>query len=270
MRDLRQTKVYADHMSGLNWIVEKQNDNYYFIKHFPILGSFIKLQRPEKLIINEVYKITNKHKAFQILIEPKKKSQEKKLISASFKKTSSYLPTKTLILDLTKSPNEILKKTKKDCRQAINKTNKLKTKEAKNTKEINAFQALWLSQVNFKRYVPSIKNLLSLKNAFKDNSLFLFFQDSGAIFLIADAKAYYWQAFVGKKGRKEKLGYQILWQGILWAKQKKAKVFDFEGIEDERFPNKAWHGFTHFKKSFSGKEVYYPGSYKKNTFFFKK
>ena len=42
-----------------------------------------------------------------------------------------------------------------------------------------------------------------------------------------------------------------------------AKILDFEGIFDERFPNKKWKGFTHFKKSFAGYEVEYPGAFSK-------
>lgn len=49
----------------------------------------------------------------------------------------------------------------------------------------------------------------------------------------------------------------------MWAKKRGCKIFDFEGIYDERFPNKSWLGFTHFKKSFGGYEVSYPGTYTK-------
>lgn len=87
---------------------------------------------------------------------------------------------------------------------------------------------------------------------------------AGAIFLLADSIAYYWQAFTSKGGRGKLTQYKIVWEGILWAKKMGAKVFDFEGIYDERFPNKSWLGFTHFKKSFGGYEVEYPGAFIKN------
>jgi lipid II:glycine glycyltransferase (peptidoglycan interpeptide bridge formation enzyme) len=44
------------------------------------------------------------------------------------------------------------------------------------------------------------------------------------------------------------------------AKKRKCKLWDFEGIYDERFPNKDWLGFSHFKKSFGGSEILFPGS----------
>ncbi len=48
---------------------------------------------------------------------------------------------------------------------------------------------------------------------------------------------------------------------ILLAKKSGCKVFDFDGIYDERFPIKTWLGFTKFKKGFGGKEIEYPGCY---------
>jgi len=85
--------------------------------------------------------------------------------------------------------------------------------------------------------------------------------EAGAIFLIGDEISYYWQAFSNNEGRKNFAQYRIVWEGILWAKKQGAKIFDFEGIYDERFPNKNWKGFTHFKKSFGGYEVEYPGAF---------
>jgi lipid II:glycine glycyltransferase (peptidoglycan interpeptide bridge formation enzyme) len=60
----------------------------------------------------------------------------------------------------------------------------------------------------------------------------------------------------------------MVWYGILWGKKRGAKMFDFEGIYDSRFPNKSWLGFTHFKKSFGGKEVEYPGCFVKTKLIF--
>jgi len=89
---------------------------------------------------------------------------------------------------------------------------------------------------------------------------------AGAIFLLGDKIGYYWQAFSNKEARRLQAQYKIVWEGILWAKKRGAKIFDFEGIYDERFPDKSWLGFTHFKKSFGGHEVEYPGAMLKSKF----
>ena len=112
------------------------------------------------------------------------------------------------------------------------------------------FRNTWRKAVGLKRYVPPLSHLLALKKSFGKNVTFLAFRDSGAIFLKTREIAYYWQAFTGKEGRKSEIQYKIVWEGILWAKRQGAKIFDFEGIYNERFPNKSWLGFTHFKKSF--------------------
>jgi lipid II:glycine glycyltransferase (peptidoglycan interpeptide bridge formation enzyme) len=68
------------------------------------------------------------------------------------------------------------------------------------------------------------------------------------------------------EGRSTLSQYTLLWNGILWAKKNGYKIFDFEGIFDPRFPDKNWKGFTHFKRSFGGEEVIYPGCYTKLRF----
>ena len=55
----------------------------------------------------------------------------------------------------------------------------------------------------------------------------------------------------------------LVWEAIKLGKKLGKKYFDFEGIYDERFPLKAWKGFTRFKQSFGGKEVVFPGTLRK-------
>jgi len=88
-------------------------------------------------------------------------------------------------------------------------------------------------------------------------------ESAGAIFLSGDGIGYYWQAFTNREGREKHEQYNIVWEGILRVKKIGARIFDFEGIYDERFPNKSWLGFTHFKKSFGGYEVIHPGTFVK-------
>jgi hypothetical protein len=273
MLDIRQSKNYADYLSSIGWIVERIDNVNYFIKKFPLIGSVIKIQRPEHLDIQTTRQLGKKYKTFQIIIEPKNLNDVLRIRNHGFRISKSpYLPTKTLELDLTKSEKELLKNLKKDCRLTIKKNNELRIMNY--GKNINEFRNAWIKSVGLKRYVPPLFHLLAMRKSFKGNCIFLCsknFNDSnrrsdinsGAIFLIADKTAYYWQAFTDKEGRRKQIQYKIVWEGILWAKKSGAKVFDFEGIYDERFPNKSWLGFTHFKKSFGGKEIEYPGCYTK-------
>jgi len=259
MVDIRQSKDYTRYLSSLGWIVERIKNTNYFIKKFPLIGSVIKIQRPEKIYFKKIKTLAKKYRAFQIILEPKDDKQKEEIKKNGFRLSNSpYLPTKTLELNLTKPEKDLLKNLKKDCRSIVKKS---KVKIVKTSPE--KFQGVWKKAVGFKRYVPQIPQLESLKKTFGKNCLFITTYDysAGAIFLRADKKSYYWQAFTNKDGRRNNYQYKIVWEGILWAKKLGAKVFDFEGIYDERFPNKSWLGFTHFKKSFGGNEIIYPGCY---------
>jgi peptidoglycan pentaglycine glycine transferase (the first glycine) len=59
------------------------------------------------------------------------------------------------------------------------------------------------------------------------------------------------------------LPYFIVWEAMKEAKKRGCKIWDFEGIYDARWPNKSWLGFSHFKKSFGGEEIEFPGSFEK-------
>jgi len=69
-----------------------------------------------------------------------------------------------------------------------------------------------------------------------------------------------------KRGKQLNVPTLLVWKTILIAKKRRMKIFDFEGIFDERFPLPAWRGFTRFKKSFGGEEVEYPGAFIKWRF----
>ncbi len=260
MKDIRQTKEYATLLQKLGWQIKKIKEVYCFQKKiFPFL-TIVKIQRPEKINVDYIRKLQKTKGAVNIIVEPKHNSQAKKIISLGFKKTRPFAPSKTLILDLKEE--NLYSTLKKDCRQAIKKTKGLTIEKTKN---IKLFRKLWKRSVNFKRYVPSIKTLESIKKSFQNKSLFLLYKEdraySGAVFLQTKTTAYYWLAFTNQKARKKLVQYKIVWQGVNWAKKEGCKYFDFEGIYDSRFPNPSWLGFTHFKKSFGGKEKSYPGAF---------
>src|SRR5690349_13324650 len=99
--DLRQDKNYASYIKKTGWKVEKYKNNFYFIKNIPIIGGFIKLQRPEKFSIEEINKVINKHRPSAISVEPF--DEEVSLIENGFSSKTPYIPSKTVLLDLSKS-----------------------------------------------------------------------------------------------------------------------------------------------------------------------
>lgn len=283
MTDIRQSISYANYLESQGWIVERIKNTNYFIKNLPILGSILKIQRPNKLDINSISKtdhsvinqLISKYKVFQTIIEPKGEDDLSWLVANGYRQTAPFLPSKTIHLDLTQNKDQIFRNFSKDCRYSIKRGESIVIKECSTNNEITLFHNAWKKSVNFNRYIPSLNSLLSLKKSFPQNhSLFVTSHNKvgriigGAIFTTSSHDAsnyitYYWYGFTNKEGRTSLSQYSLLYYGILWAKKQGYKVFDFEGIYDDRFPLKSWQGFTHFKKQFGGIEILYPGCFTK-------
>ena len=271
MTDIRQSVNYAHFLKTQGWIVERINNVNYFFKKLPIVGSILKIQRPNGIDFKIIKKLEKKHRVFKTIIEPDLVPNVHNLIlDQDFKLSKSpFLPSKTIHLDLTLSKDAIFRNFSKDCKYSIRKGEGLKITEYNSPKEIEIFHNSWKKSVNFNRYVPSLQTLLNLKKSFPQSySTFPASHNNvgsiigGAIFTRSSHDfGYYWYGFTKNEGRTSLSQYPLLYSGILWAKRMRCKVFDFEGIFDDRFPNKSWLGFTHFKKSFGGAEVLYPGCY---------
>ncbi len=264
MTDLRQTRQYSQFLSRIGWSIEKSDGLYFFIKRIPVLGSAIKLQRTTLIPFQTITHLCKKYRAFQIIIEPKQLNNKTR--DALFKNgyrlsAAPYLPTKSIVLPLV-GRDEILSSLKKDARYSIRKSKNVSIREEHS---IERFHSIWKNAVGNKRHVLSVHELNSFRQAFGDDMTLLTDENgtAGGMFLCANERAYYWVGFTTEESRKTLAQYQVIWNGILWAKQKGAKEFDFEGIYDSRFPKRGWEGFSHFKRSFGGKEVLYPGSFTK-------
>ena len=86
---------------------------------------------------------------------------------------------------------------------------------------------------------------------------------SGILLLKSKDTANYFQTWTSEKGRKLGAHYHLVWRVLLECKSKGLRWFDFEGVLDERWPQKKWAGFSEFKKKFGGEIVTYPGSFTK-------
>ncbi len=281
--DIRQTQEYANYLKKEGWIVERIDGINYFIKKLPLIGSILKIQRPEETNYRTIDKICQKYRVFQVILEPRlptvinSTKYHDLLISHGYKLSKSpYLPSKTLQIDLAQPIEKIWLGLNNDAKSGIRRGRSVAVKKCSTLSDLKKFHAAWRKAVKFTRFVPSLESLINLRSSFSIHKPIILTSYngstsspqviSGAIFLRTKDIAYYWQGFTNKEGRTSLSQYSLVYQGILWAKKEGCKVFDFEGIYDERFPNKSWLGFTHFKKSFGGREVLYPGCYTKFRF----
>lgn len=260
--DIRQSTNYGEFLKLIGWNVEKSSMGLVFIKKIPILGSAIKIQRVKRLNPKEVRRLQKKHRAFLTILEPDIEVSEKFILKAGFKKRgSSYIPTKTVVVDISKDKKAIFQGFKKEARYCLRKSEGQTITE---TTDVYHFRECWRRENQGKIHILSLKHLNALKEAFGNDCLFVLSENGecGAVFLYFDRCAYYWIGFAGRAARGKLSHYQVIWKGILWAKSKKAKLFDLEGIYDSRYPKPDWIGFTKFKKNFGETEVDYPGSFK--------
>lgn len=262
--DLRQSKEFAQYMKLSGWIVEKIDSCYVYLRKLPLLPPLImKIQYPKSPIpFEKIEKLIQKYKPLQVEIQPLKIEPGFKKYGYKFTGGGGHV-TKTIQLDLTQSEKKILAQMKKDTRYGIRKAEK-ETVQITKASDLEKFHQTWKKSVSWQRYVPSLKTLTRLKKAFEKAVFLLAPSLGGTIILMTDKTAYYYYAFTSKQGRQKFAQYLLVWKAIKLAKKRGCKIFDFEGIYDERFPIKAWKGFSHFKKSFGGKEIKYPGVFTKS------
>lgn len=263
-------------MHRIGWKVEKTESSYAFIKTFPLIGSVIKIQRPNKLpSITSLKNLKKKHRARSLIVEHDLAIQNLQPTTYNLQ-PNFYLPTKTIHINLKPSEREIFDSFSSSTRRAVRRAVKNNV-VVKVSQDIDAF--ITLKKKHFfplgflftreieplwKTFAPRYATLLlAYKNRFSEASNSSTSKTqllAGILLLFHQQVSYYWLAASTKKGNKLRAPTLLVWKALKLAKKKDYKIFDFEGIYDERFPNqnKNWKGFTRFKNGFGGEEIYYP------------
>lgn len=277
MVDVRQSKVWAEYLKSLGWkVIEIRNSKFeirIYVKSVPLFGSIIKIPRIAPPIpFKEVDRVAKENRALFVKLEPNVEVSDQKtkkgLESCGFKEeTWSLQPTKTIVIDLTPSEEELLAKMEKDTRYSIRKSEREGVVVEKSTdideflslhKETSKRQGFWTSEKDSRTLWETLpegnKTLLFAK---KDGKIL-----AGAFLSFYGDIAYYYEAASSDHRRDLLAPYLVVWESMRLAKEKGCKKFDFEGIFDPRISaTKGWKGFTHFKKGFGGQEVTYLGSF---------
>ncbi len=243
MADIRQSAAYARFIKSIGWRVEKIGGVNVFIRGLGIA----KIQRANVPI--NFPKIPG---VWMTKFEPVNFGQ----VPKGFRQDGwPLLASKTLRVDL----NDI--NPKKDANYCIRKAQSIKHKVRRN--DFGEFYKLWKKAAGIKRlWIPPEKDYWALTNAFGKNSFCVTIDDlAGAVVLAHQKTAYYYYAAALPEAKGFYLPYLIVWELMKEARKRGCKVWDWEGVYDERWPNKGWKGFTHFKKSFGGYEVEFPGSF---------
>src|SRR5258708_4964550 len=176
MIDLRQSPQYAKYVETIGWKIEKINRTHIFLKKIPIVGWFIKIQRPQNIFkYDDIKTLERRYNPFQISIEPAGTVNRQWLITNGFKLSQSpSLPTKTLQIDLDKSEDYLLKNLSQKTRYNIHLAKKRQV-EIIESKNIEDFTDFWRQNFEKKRFpiLSQQKNIIALNYAFGNDSKIL-------------------------------------------------------------------------------------------------
>ena len=268
-KDLRQNKNYPFYIQDLGWGVDEYKGVHIYLKKI-FFWSFVKVQRPTSLIVKEFNSyLLRKYKRSTVYIEPANVKQYEEFVNSKFKKYNSpFLPSKTVQIDLRRSEDQLLKemhyKTRYNCKKAT--SDKM---QATRSDSIDKFAEFWQRCAGQRgMFLSQKKEIRAIYNAFSKDAVIHYVHINNewlsAILRISTSNvSYYMYAASTKDGKKLFAPTIITWEAIKAAKKEGKKVFDFEGVFDERFPLTSWKGFTRFKKGFGGIEVEYPGTLRK-------
>jgi len=186
------------------------------------------------------------------------------VIPAGFRQDNwPLLGTKTLRVDLSRPLGLIRQSFKKDARYCLRRVHGSPSKVSKN--HFEDFYQIWKKSGKIKRlWIPSERSYQALVEVFGEKAFCVTVNNlAGCLVLTHERTAYYYYSGALPEGKRFNLPYLVVWEAMKEAKKRGCKQWDFEGIYDSRWPNKGWRGFSHFKKSFDGIEVEFPGCFTK-------
>lgn len=179
------------------------------------------------------------------------------------KESPEIFPETTLLLDLSLSEDNLLAQMKQKGRYNIRLAGK-KGVEVMREKSVDHFWSIiqeTAKRDGFRTHRKSIYR--QMLESFGENAVLLSAKDaegeilSSALFVLSGATAVYYYGASKSTKRSLMSPYLLQWKGILWAKEKGAKHYDFLGISPEWAQNHRLQTVSDFKEKFGGQRVQY-------------
>ena len=218
-----------------------------------------------EFVFNEIKKIAKQENIIFLRLDPLFKIQNSLRFGgqAKFKiqKTIDVQPSKTLILDLTRPEEELLKnmhqKTRYNIRLSERKGVAVRSAGPDDfkvwwqimdaTKERDQFRLHGKKYYEKMLSIPFIKLIVAeYKGKIIAGNIMSFFGDTST----------YVHGGSSNANRQVMAPFALQWHAIKEAKKQGLKYYDFNGIDEKK-----WPGVTRFKKGFSGNEIAYPGTF---------
>jgi hypothetical protein len=261
--DIRQSDNYGKFIEKIGWKTIKAGNVQIFIRQLGLFGAIAKIQRvTTPLPWEKINPELMKYRVRMCKCEPLNMDCREELKRQRFNRDNwPLIGSKTLRVDIGKREEDVLLTFKKDARYCLRNISRLNIDIKINA--VDQFYEIWKRSAKRKNlWIPPKKDFDSLINCFGKDAFSVTINNvCGCLVLLHNKTAYYYYSAALPEAKKLDLPYATVWEGMKEARKRGAKVWDFEGIYDERWPNKGWKGFTHFKKSFGGTEVILPGSF---------
>ncbi len=221
--------------------------------------------------LKKIISLVKKENCIFLRIEPNDKLQ---VTSYKLQKTNDVQPSQTVILDLDKAEEELLK----DMHQKTRYNIRLSEKKGVKIKESDDIEIFWKlteettkrdgfrahdknSYVNMLQINPSVP-LRSTQDDKKEINIKLYLAEyenkvlAAGIFAFYNDTVTYLHGASTHENKNVMAPYALHWEMIKLAKKQGYKYYDFNGIDEKK-----WPGITRFKKGFGGKEIQYAGTY---------
>lgn len=236
--------------------------SYFYCPRGAVINVKCQMPNAEMLecLFKEIKKLAKIENAIFLRFEPLEKLEIRNY-NFGIKRTIDIQASKTLILDIEKSEEELLKAMHQKTRYNIRLAEKkgVIIREASS----NDFEEFWEImeetknrdgfRLHSKEYYKKMLaiNFVKLYLAVYNDKVI-----AGCIISFFGDMGVYIHGASSNSNRNLMAPYALQWHAIKEAKQKNLKYYDFNGINKDK-----WPGVTRFKFGFSGREINYPGTY---------
>lgn len=280
--ELQQSPLFAEFIRRLHWKVLSVDGTNIFVRKFPLVGTMAKIQRPTDLPkLNTLIPLLKSHRVRTIVAEARHDQDQEefktwaRVLKKEFSLTASpYLPTKTILVDLTPSQQDIFNRFTSAKRRAVRRAEKygvtireshdinelvrIKNKSAGLFGFVTTFGIAKIWPIFAPEHAAILLAYVPKRQAFtkivREELI------GGVLLLFWEDTAFYWIAGATRLGKHTFAPTLLAWECMKLAKKRGAKMFDFVGVWDARLSKEfdSWKGFTKFKEGFGGIERTYP------------
>ena len=279
-RNFLQSKVWAKTNRLIGHEVIEKDDVVMIVKnakrgrYLEIPGGPVIDYQDEKAVAATrelIAKTAKEHRCVFVRFRPQllDTPENRRILTEKFKarRAPMHLAAEhTVIIDLTKSEDDILKSMRRQTRYEVRRADKLGiTVTSGNSEELfREFHQVQSETASRQHFVPpDLKTLMAEREAFGKNAkIYIATTKDGekiayGLILIHGHEAEYYEAASTDLNRKLPGAYALEWQVIKDLKKQKIKRYNLWGIAPPNQPHHRYAGVTTFKTGFGGEIVTY-------------